>query len=66
LKGEDYSIDGFVEKAVKSEDNHVMRVSWLKRSLFMRDVGVCSRRRGILPRVIKISLLERKSDGFGG
>ena len=36
----------------------------VEESLFIRDVGVCSMRRGILPRVIEISLLERKSDGF--
>jgi hypothetical protein len=29
-KGQDHTIDGFVAKAVKSGDHHVMRVSWLK------------------------------------
>ena len=55
-------MDGFVAKTVKSGGNPVMRVSLLKRSLFIRDVGVCSRRRGILPGVIEISLSERKSE----
>jgi hypothetical protein len=47
LKGQDHSIDGFVAEVVMSGDKHVMRVSGLKRSLLIRDVGICSRRRGI-------------------
>jgi hypothetical protein len=65
LKGQGYSIDGFVARTVKSGGNHVMSVSWLKRGLFIRDMGVCSRRRGILPGGMEISLSERKCDGFG-
>ena len=33
LKRQDHSIDGFVAKTVKGGNNHVMRVSWLNRSL---------------------------------
>jgi len=40
LKRQDHSIDGFVAKTVKGGNNHVMRVSWLKRGLFIRDGGV--------------------------
>ena len=65
LKGEDHSIGAFIAEAVRSGDNHFMGVSWLKRGLYVRNVGGYPRRRGILPGVIKISSLERKSDGFG-
>ena len=65
LRGQDYSIGAFIAEAVRSGDKPFMGGSWLKRGLCIRNVGVYSRRRGILPGVIKLSSLERKSDGFG-
>jgi len=65
LKGQEHSIGAFITEAVRSGDKPFMGGSWLKRGVCIRNVGVYSRRRDILPGVIKISSLERKSDGFG-
>jgi hypothetical protein len=40
LKGQDHSIGTFIAEAVRSGDNHFMGVSWLKRGVCIRNVGV--------------------------
>ena len=48
----------------RSGDSNFKRISWVEpKPLHKRRRG-CSKRRSILPGVIKILLFKRKSDGF--